>query len=130
MMIPLQGISQKRYIIDKDTIVAYTPFENRRIAILLLEGEEKAKLVLKQDELIKYKDSIISHQGYYIQVQDSTIKVTTDLVKDFNIKTIDYQNQIEKERKRKRTAQGIAVGSIVANIVFITALLLWIKIRN
>lgn len=124
MMIPLQGISQKRYIIDKDTIVAYTPFENRRIAILLLEGEEKAKLVLKQDELIKYKDSIISHQGYYIQVQDSTIKVTTDLIKDFNIKTIDYQNQIEKERKRKRTAQGIAVGSIVANIVFITALLL------
>lgn len=124
MMIPLQGISQKRYIIDKDTIVAYTPFENRRIAILLLEGEEKAKLVLKQDELIKYKDSIISHQGYYIQVQDSTIKVTTDLVKDFNIKTIDYQNQIEKERKRKRTAQGIAVGSIVANIVFITTLIL------
>lgn len=124
MMIPLQGISQKRYIIDKDTIVAYTPFENRRIAILLLEGEEKAKLVLKQDELIKYKDSIISHQGYYIQVQDSTIKVTTDLVKDFNIKTIDYQNQIEKERRRKRTAQGIAAGSIVANIVFITALLL------
>lgn len=124
MMIPLQGISQKRYIIDKDTIVAYTPFENRRIAILLLEGEEKAKLVLKQDELIKYKDSIINHQGYYIQVQDSTIKVTTDLIKDFNIKTIDYQNQIEKERKRKRTAQGIAVGSIVANIVFITALLL------
>lgn len=124
MMIPLQGISQKRYIIDKDTIVAYTPFENRRIAILLLEGEEKAKLVLKQDELIKYKDSIINHQGYYIQVQDSTIKVTTDLIKDFNIKTIDYQNKIEKERKRKRTAQGIAVGSIVANIVFITALLL------
>lgn len=124
MMIPLQGISQKRYIIDKDTIVAYTPFENRRIAILLLEGEEKAKLVLKQDELIKYKDSIINHQGYYIQVQDSTIKVTTDLIKDFNIKTIDYQNQIEKERKRKRTAQGIAVGSIVANIVFITTLLL------
>lgn len=124
MMIPLQGISQKRYIIDKDTIVAYTPFENRRIAILLLEGEEKAKLVLKQDELIKYKDSIINHQGYYIQVQDSTIKVTTDLIKDFNIKTIDYQNQIEKERKRKRTAQGIAAGSIVANIVFITALLL------
>lgn len=124
MMIPLQGISQKRYIIDKDTIVAYTPFENRRIAILLLDGEEKAKLVLKQDELIKYKDSIISHQGYYIQVQDSTIKVTTDLIKDFNIKTIDYQNQIEKERKRKRTAQGIAFGSIVANIVFITALLL------
>lgn len=124
MMIPLQGISQKRYIIDKDTIVAYTPFENRRIAILLLEGEEKAKLVLKQDELIKYKDSIINHQGYYIQVQDSTIKITTDLIKDFNIKTIDYQNQIEKERKRKRTAQGIAVGSIVANVVFITALLL------
>lgn len=124
MMIPLQGISQKRYIIDKDTIVAYTPFENRRIAILLLEGEEKAKLILKQDELIKYKDNIISHQGYYIQVQDSTIKVTTDLIKDFNIKTIDYQNQIEKERKRKRTAQGIAFGSIVANIVFITALLL------
>lgn len=124
MMIPLQGISQKRYIIDKDTIVAYTPFENRRIAILLLDGEEKAKLVLKQDELIKYKDSIINHQGYYIQVQDSTIKVTTDLIKDFNVKTIDYQNQIEKERKRKRTAQGIAVGSIVANIVFITALLL------
>ena len=124
MMIQLQGISQKRYIIDKDTIVAYTPFENRRIAILLLEGEEKAKLVLKQDELIKYKDSIINHQGYYIQVQDSTIKVTTDLIKDFNIKTIDYQNQIKKERKRKRTAQGIAVGSIVANIVFITALLL------
>lgn len=124
MMIPLQGISQKRYIIDKDTIVAYTPFENRRIAILLLEGEEKAKLVLKQDELIKYKDSIISHQGYYIQVQDSTIKVTTDLIRDFNIKTIDYQNQIEKERKRKRTAQGIAAGSIVANIVFITALIL------
>lgn len=124
MMIPLQGISQKRYIIDKDTIVAYTPFENRRIAILLLDGEEKAKLVLKQDELIKYKDNIISHQGYYIQVQDSTIKVTTDLIKDFNIKTIDYQNQIEKERKRKRTAQGIAFGSIVANIVFITALLL------
>lgn len=124
MMIPLQGISQKRYIIDKDTIVAYTPFENRRIAILLLDGEEKAKLVLKQDELIKYKDNIISYQGYYIQVQDSTIKVTTDLIKDFNIKTIDYQNQIEKERKRKRTAQGIAFGSIVANIVFITALLL------
>ena len=40
VMIPFSAISQKRYKIDGDTVIVFTPKETRKLAIKLLEGEK------------------------------------------------------------------------------------------
>lgn len=52
-MIVSPVISQKRYIIGKDTLVCYTHSENRSIAILLVKGDKAAYNNSKDSVVIK-----------------------------------------------------------------------------
>lgn len=123
MMIPLQGISQRKYIISNDTIIGYTLKENRTIALIFIKGEEAEKLNFKYKEIIKYKDSIINHNNTIIKFMDSTILIQYDKLDSLYNSNIQYKNDILKERKAKRTATWIAIGSGILNVVLISLML-------
>lgn len=118
-MIPYYAISQRRYKIDGDTVIVFTPIETRKLAIKLLEGEKYEKLYLNAQELQKSSDSIISFQSYNIAIRDSLLVVSFNTNDSLNYKLNDYQSQLKEERKKKRRNAWIAGGSIALNILLI-----------
>ena len=118
-MIPFSAISQKRYKIDGDTVIVFTPKETRKLAIKLLECEKYEKLYLTASEIQKVQDSVISYQSYHIAIRDSLLVVSINSLDTLNTKLIDYQERYLTERKKKRRNGWIAVGSVVLNIVLI-----------
>ena len=118
-MIPFSAISQKRYKIDGDTVIIFTPKETRKLAIKLLEGEKYEKLYLTANEIQRVQDSVISFQSYHIAIRDSLLVVSFGGLDSLNSKLIDYQERYLVERKKKRRNCWIAAGSIALNAVLI-----------
>lgn len=118
-MIPFSAISQKRYKIDGDTVIVFTPKETRKLAIKLLEGEKYEKLYLTASEIQRVQDSVISFQSYHIAIRDSLLVVSINSLDTLNTKLIDYQERYLTERKKKRRNGWITAGSVVLNIVLI-----------
>lgn len=118
-MIPFSAISQKRYKIDGDTVIVFTPKETRKLAIKLLEGEKYEKLYLTANEIQRLQNSVISYQSYHIAIRDSLLVVSINSLDTLNTKLIDYQERYLTERKKKRRNGWIAAGSVVLNIVLI-----------
>ena len=118
-MIPFSAISQKKYKIDGDTVIVFTPKETRKLAIKLLEGEKYEKLYLTANEIQRLQDSVISYQSYHIAIRDSLLVVSINSLDTLNTKLIDYQERYLTERKKKRRNGWIAAGSVVLNIVLI-----------
>lgn len=118
-MIPSSVISQRKYKINGDTIVAFTPNETRKLAIKLLQGEKYEKLYLSNEELIKYKDSIISFQSYNIAIRDSFLVISNNhnslLTEELN----NLNDSYNREKKKKQRNGWIATGSIILNIILI-----------
>lgn len=119
VMIPFSAISQKRYKIDGDTVIVFTPKETRKLAIKLLEGEKYEKLYLTASEIQRVQDSVISFQSYHIAIRDSLLVVSFGGLDSLNSKLIDYQERYLIERKKKRRNGWIAAGSIALNAVLI-----------
>lgn len=119
VMIPFSAISQKRYKIDGDTVIVFTPKETRKLAIKLLEGEKYEKLYLTASEIQKVQDSVISFQSYHIAIRDSLLVVSFGGLDSLNSKLIDYQERYLVERKKKRRNGWIAAGSIALNVILI-----------
>lgn len=118
-MIPFSAISQKRYKIDGDTVIVFTPKETRKLAIKLLEGEKYEKLYLTVSEIQRVQDSVISFQSYHIAIRDSLLVVSFGGLDSLNNKLIDYQERYLAERKKKRRNGWIAAGSIAMNAILI-----------
>lgn len=118
-MIPYFAISQKRYKIDGDTVIVFTPNETRKLAIKLLEGEKYEKLYINAQELQKNTDSIISFQSYNIAIRDSLLVISFNTTDSLNNKMIEYKNQLFEEKKKKRRNGWIAGGSIALNVLLI-----------
>lgn len=118
-MIPLSSISQRRYRIDGDTVIIFTPKETRKLAIKLLDGEKYEKLYLTADEIRRVQDSIIRYQKYHIAIRDSLLVVSLNHSDSIHTALIDYEERFANERKKKRRNGWIAAGSIVLNAVLI-----------
>lgn len=118
-MIPYSSISQVKYKIDGDTIIGFTPRQTRKLAIKLKEGEKYKHLYLTNEEIIRYKDSVIHTQNHTILICDSLLVVHNNTLLDYNNKVISYEEDIKTERKKKRQWAWTAVGSIILNLVLI-----------
>lgn len=118
-MIPYSSISQVKYKIDGDTIIGFTPRQTRKLAIKLKEGEKYKRLYFTNEEIIRYKDSVIHTQNHTILICDSLLVVHNNALLDYNNKVISYEEDIKTERKKKRQWAWTAVGSIVLNLVLI-----------
>ena len=118
-MIPFVSISQKRYIIEGDTIIGFTPDETRRIAIKFVEGEKYEKLYLNEREISAAKDSIIFYKDYAISIRDSLLVINANHIDEANRSINDLQYNVEYERKAKRRNGWIAAGSFALNVLLI-----------
>lgn len=107
VMIPFSAISQKRYKIDGDTVIVFTPKETRKLAIKLLEGEKYEKLYLTASEIQRVQDSVISFQSYHIAIRDSLLVVSFGGLDSLNNKLIDYQERYLAEQKRNVEMVGL-----------------------
>lgn len=123
-MIPLLSISQTKYIIDKDTIIGYTSSENRSIALLFLEGEHYKELYFNEEEISRFKDTIINVQNYHIIFLDSMLVVKTKLLTDINNEYVYTQKELNKVIEKNKTKNTLLTGSIIANIILIITLLI------
>lgn len=117
MMIPYYGISQEKYIINSDTIIGFNNAEIRQIALIFIEGERTEELLFNAQEIISYKDSIITILGNKVIFTDSTLQVTYSLLEDVS-------NDLTKEKDRVRKRNNWLTGSIIGNVVLILILLL------
>ena len=121
-MIPYSSISQVKYKIEGDTIIGFTPKQTRKLAIKLKEGEKYKNLYFTNEEIIKYKDSVIHTQNHTILICDSLLVVHNNTLADYTNKVISYEEDIKEERKKKRKWAWIAVSSIVLNVAFIAGI--------
>jgi hypothetical protein len=121
-MIPYSSISQVRYKINGDTIIAFTPHQTRKLAIKLKEGETYKKLYFTNEEILKYKDSIICSQHYTLRICDSLLVVHNNKLDLYNDRIVSYEEDIKQERKKKRQWVWTAVGSIVLNALLIVGI--------
>ena len=121
-MIPYSSISQVKYKIDSDTIIGFTPKQTRKLAIKLKEGEKYKNLYFTNEEIIKYKDSVIHTQNHTILMCDSLLVVHNSKLIDYDNKVISYEEDIKKERKKKRQWAWTAIGSIVLNALLIVGI--------
>ncbi len=121
-MIPYSSISQVKYKIEGDTIIGFTPKQTRKLAIKLKEGEKYKHLYFTNEEIIKYKDSVIHTQNHTILICDSLLVVRNNMLADYNNRIISYEDDIKEERKKKRKWAWIAIGSIVLNVAFIAGI--------
>lgn len=118
-MIPLFSTSQKRYIIEGDTIIAFTSKETRKIAIKFLEGEKYEKLYLNEKEISAAKDSVIFYKDYAISIRDSLLVINDNHLVEANQAIDDLKYNVEYERKAKRRNGWIAAGSIALNVLLL-----------
>jgi len=115
LMIVLPVISQKKYIIDGDTLIGYTQSENRSIAVIMVEGD-KCKDVSKQNDVII--DSLSSMNYNYIgKIQLINEKTTLQQAQIFTInsnidKCIADKKTLDNQRRWWKT--GTITGFILA----------------
>ena len=117
MMISLYSFSQKKYIVNKDTLICLTSNEARRVAIIMLEGERDSsllvnceatnKLLVKENVLLKQRitsaDTLInSLEKSYYNCYDNVDKALIER---------------DKAKKRLTIAKGLIV--ILTIIVFL-----------
>ena len=83
-MIALPISSQKRYIINKDTLVCYTNSENRAIAILLLKGDKAAYNNVQDSIIIKtlQSDKVILQNKVLILTE--SVELHTSQIRQLN----------------------------------------------
>lgn len=107
LMIALQDIFSRELIISKDTIVTYTLQDNRKIAILLKQGEYDAALCKSLKNIIVQQDTTINglkHTLYLMKQQVNLYnqsiveleKANKDMLKDLRkyIKRLTYMNKL------------------------------------
>ena len=121
-MIQLPIISQEKYIINNDTIIGYTPSENRSIALLFLEGDMYKELYFNEAQLSSYKDSIIQNQKYNILFLDSSIVIQNRYLNDLNILNNNLNIEVNKIKSKNKNKRNIIIGSVAINIALILTL--------
>ena len=116
------SISQRKYIINKDTIVGYTFKENRKIAVLFIQGD-KYKAMTEQDSAIienyKQLDAMTKSNinGYKQQVfilkeEKDTLAIKLNQAVRNNEKLIA---NMAKERSNNKIVVGILGGTTIVS---------------
>jgi len=119
-MIPLQGISQVKFIIQNDTLVGYTFNENRKIAILLQQGDYYKSTNVINENLLKSKDNIIGVLKTQSKFSDSLVVVQNRRIDELLLladKNTNRLNKVSKNLKFWRTTSLISLAICVPIIL-------------
>lgn len=123
-MTALTVISQTNLKINNDTLTCYTKEENRKIALIMIEGERDKELLNTTNQAIDIKDSIISLQNNRIITLDTIISKQSVILNDIN----DNYKLIVKENDKliktnKKTKNTLLVSGGINILLFLILIL-------
>jgi hypothetical protein len=114
----------------RDTLIAYTPNENRKIALIMLHEEELNILYNRQlditqsltDELFLYvKTDSVSRA--VIDIQEDMIAASDSTISDLNDVVIRYEAEVKEKKSKIKQLRSWVVGSIGLNVLLVVLLL-------
>lgn len=111
-MIVLPTSSQVRYIIKDTTYTCYTNKENRNIALLFIDRDNKIELL---NECNNYSKQLEYH---FNNLTNEVIKCDSIAKKSIN-ENIVLNNTLEKQKRKNKMYSYFLTGSLILNIVFI-----------
>lgn len=110
-MIALPSISQVKYIINKTPFICYTLNENRKLGLLLLEGDKNKELVRQDSILININNEL--NLTYKNQIKTFTEKSVIDKLTSDSLKLkIIVDREIADKLASKNKTHKIILGTI------------------
>ena len=117
-----QGISQTNYKIGNDTIVGYSKEDNRKIAIIFIEGEKDKELLNNCNEAIEvYQSKEISYKYEILQLKQQTAYLQVDNERYLSEVTrlSDLQKKTYDSKQNWKKATFISGGTALGLLLFI-----------
>lgn len=123
-MIALPNTYGRELKLSKDTIVTYTLEENRKIAILLKQGEYDAKRTKNLENIIYVQDSIINKNKVALYEITNNVESLNNSISKLEAANKDMLRDLKKYIKRSSNWSKVAIGSLGLNVVFILTLII------
>lgn len=123
-MIVSLNIYAKELKISKDTVVTYTLNDNRKIAILLKQGEYDAKLCKSLKSIIVRQDTLIDGLKHTLYTLTNQANVYKQSIVELEKSNKDMIKDLKKYMRRSAKWTKIGGVSIGINVVFLTLLIL------
>lgn len=124
LTIASQSTYGRKLIISKDTVVTYILEDNRKIAILLKQGEYDAAMCRQLKNLVHEQDTLIDnvkHTLYVLQLQVDSVKKS---FAELEAQNKDLIKDVKKYMRRSSRWAKIGGASIGLNILLIGLLIL------
>lgn len=122
LMIALQNIFGRELIISKDTIVTYTLKDNRKIAILLKQGEYDAALCKSLKNIIVQQDTTINGLKHTLYVMKQQANLYNQSIVELEKTNKDILKDLRKYMRLSSTLFKINIASIGLNVLLIILL--------
>jgi hypothetical protein len=110
--------------VSKDTVITYTLEDNRKIAILLKQGEYDAALCKSLKSIIVKQDTLIDGLKYTLYTLTNQANVYKQSIVELEKSNKDMIKDLKKYMCRSAKWAKIGGVSIGLNVVFITLLIL------
>lgn len=122
LMIALQDTFGRELIISKDTIVTYTLQDNRKIAILLKQGEYDAALCKSLKNIIVQQDTTINGLKHTLYVMKQQANLYNQSIVELEKTNKDMIKDLRKYMRRSQTLFKVSAVSLGLNVVLILLL--------
>lgn len=123
-MIVSLNIYGRELKVCKDTVITYTLEDNRKIAILLKQGEYDAVMCKSLKNIVVRQDTLINNLKHTLYTLTNQANVYKQSIADLEKSNKDMLKDLKKYMRRSTNWSKIGSCSIGLNIIFITLLIL------
>lgn len=124
LMIALLDIYGRELKVSKDTVITYTLEDNRKIAILLKQGEYDAALCKSLKSIIVKQDTLIDGLKHTLYTLMNQANVYKQSIVELEKSNKDMLKDLKKYMRRSANWSKIGSCSIGLNVIFIVLLIL------
>lgn len=124
LMIVLVNTFGRELKIYKDTVITYSLEDNRKIAILLKQGEYDAALCKSLKNIIVRQDTLIDGLKHTLYTMTNQANVYKQSIADLEKSNKDMLADLKKYIVRSNKLSKISSISISLNVLFLTLLIL------
>lgn len=124
LMIASLDIYGRELKVCKDTVITYTLEDNRKIAILLKQGEYDAAMCKSLKNTVVGQDTLINNLKHTLYTLTNQANVYKQSIADLEKSNKDMLKDLKKYMRRSAKWAKIGGVSIGLNVMFLTLLIL------
>ena len=124
LMIASLNIYGRELKVSKDTVITYTLEDNRKIAILLKQGEYDAAMCKSLKNIVVGQDTLINNLKHTLYTLTNQANVYKQSIADLEKSNKNMLKDLKKYMRRSAKWTKIGGVSIGLNVVFLTLLIL------